>query len=376
MSWEAAAIAANAAMNAIGSTIQSGSMNRRAARVARETNALNYKMFQEGNAFNERMFNEANAWNSPINQRKMLEEAGYNPAMLFDANIGAANPVNSSSPNPAQGYTPTAPDYSTIGVNAIQSYLALKQAKKVDAETLGQQIENGYKAENLAADLALKGAQTGNLQMVTKGQELKNIVDEASLEPDILVREEQANKALADADFAAYKTKQEKLKSDLYEIYGPKEAEQQYQNLVKQGGVLDEQKNTLFEEGRKYKAEGAAATSNAETNRLVGRSVAASNYAQAQKAYKESIMQDMRNDIYKRYGNQEAYWNLERLISNAQYDEAKRYLLSYDAKWVKEHPNVTSWSKYIQGIFGELQSTVNTGISAAGAVEGAKVLAK
>ena len=80
--WAVPAITAAAQL--YGSQYQADSMNRRAARVARETNALNYKMFQEGNMFNEYMFDKANRWNSPANQRKMLEEAGYNPAMLFE----------------------------------------------------------------------------------------------------------------------------------------------------------------------------------------------------------------------------------------------------------------------------------------------------
>ncbi|QCS36422.1 minor capsid protein [Capybara microvirus Cap3_SP_363] len=67
----------------VGASINASAQNK--------TNEMNYKMFKEGNEFNEYMVDKQNQWNldqwnreneynSPVNQVRLLREAGINPA--------------------------------------------------------------------------------------------------------------------------------------------------------------------------------------------------------------------------------------------------------------------------------------------------------
>lgn len=345
MSWEAAAIAANAAMNAIGSTVQSGAMNRRAARVARETNALNYKMFQEGNAFNERMFNEANKWNSPVNQRKMLQEAGYNPAMLFDANIGAANPVSSASANAAQGYTPNAPDYSQIGMNAIQSFLALKQADKLSAETENQKIKNLYEADTLSSALALQAAQTGNLNSLTTGQEIQNEINDNTKNWQEENIRGKAVEQLHKASIADFQQQQEEMKAKVLQKYGMQKGEQELKNLQKEYDVLAAKEGTEFAQQYMYKKTGDAAWLNAKTSQAVGVSqinannaTAANQLQQASEAEQRTNYQKMVNKVYETFGPGKAAAEFIQLVNQGKLTDAQAMKTFYEA-----HQKEATW---------------------------------
>lgn len=59
--------------------------NRFNLKIARETNASNYKIAQEANALTHQMMLEQMKYSSPSEQRRMLQEAGYNPALYGDS---------------------------------------------------------------------------------------------------------------------------------------------------------------------------------------------------------------------------------------------------------------------------------------------------
>lgn len=103
-----------AALIGAGATILSGAtqaaiggrMNRRAVKWAREQNQLNQQFAREQNQWNLDLWNKANQYNSPLEQRRRLEAAGYNP-VLYDAHgnlsetpIASANLANQQSPAP------------------------------------------------------------------------------------------------------------------------------------------------------------------------------------------------------------------------------------------------------------------------------------
>lgn len=103
-----------AALIGAGATILSGAtqaavggkMNRRSVKWAREQNQLNQQFAREQNQWNLDLWNKANNYNSPLEQRRRLEAAGYNP-VLFDANgnlsetpIASANLANQQAPQP------------------------------------------------------------------------------------------------------------------------------------------------------------------------------------------------------------------------------------------------------------------------------------
>lgn len=109
------------------------------------------QMQREQNAWNEKMWNLNNEWNSPANQRKLLEEAGYNPAALKDS--------TATSNNPAQGVNPPniqAPQIDTQPIiSAIQTSL---QAKQVDNDK--QRLENEY-------DIGMYNAETQRIKALS-----------------------------------------------------------------------------------------------------------------------------------------------------------------------------------------------------------------
>lgn len=109
------------------------------------------KLQREQNEWNEKMWNLNNDWNSPANQRKLLEEAGYNPAALKDS--------TATSNSPAQGVNPPniqAPQIDTQPIiSAIQTSL---QSKQVANEQ--ERINNDY-------EIGMYDAQTRRIKALS-----------------------------------------------------------------------------------------------------------------------------------------------------------------------------------------------------------------
>lgn len=99
------------------------------------------------------MIAEQNAYNSPANQRKLLEEAGLNPMLMYQN--GSSQSIQSEVANPQ---VPDAPRYSGTGeiisggvqkgIDTMMSLAQLRllesQIRKTDSETAGQDISNRY----------------------------------------------------------------------------------------------------------------------------------------------------------------------------------------------------------------------------------------
>lgn len=106
---------------------------------------------REQNLWNEKMWHLNNDWNSPANQRKLLEEAGYNPAALKDS--------TATSNSPAQGVNPPnlqAPQVDTQPIiSAIQTTL---QSKQVNNEQ--ERIHNDY-------EIGMYDAQTRRIKALS-----------------------------------------------------------------------------------------------------------------------------------------------------------------------------------------------------------------
>ena len=106
---------------------------------------------QKQNEWNEKMWHLNNDWNSPANQRKLLEQAGYNPAALKD--------TTATSNSPAQGVNPPniqAPQIDTQPIiSAIQTSL---QSKQVNNEQ--ERIDNDY-------EIGMYDAQTRRIKALS-----------------------------------------------------------------------------------------------------------------------------------------------------------------------------------------------------------------
>lgn len=103
-----------AALIGAGATILSGAtqaavggkMNKRAVKWAREQNRLNQEFAREQNQWNLDFWHKANVYNSPLEQRRRLEAAGYNPVLLdlngnlSETPIASSNLANQVAPMP------------------------------------------------------------------------------------------------------------------------------------------------------------------------------------------------------------------------------------------------------------------------------------
>lgn len=128
------------------------------------TNAANYRINERNinaakeaatTAFNRQrqLIQEQNEYNSFSNQRKLMEEAGYNPNSLVGGAAGSA--VSSGSTNAPQAEIPSpipmqaakfqfAQDFANIKSVLADAKLKEAQTEKTNSETVGQNIENDF----------------------------------------------------------------------------------------------------------------------------------------------------------------------------------------------------------------------------------------
>nr|DAN44684.1 MAG TPA: DNA pilot protein VP2 [Microviridae sp.] len=144
-----------------GSGAQS-SANRTNLQIARETNQMQYQMFQEQNAFNERMYNQMQQYNTPAAQMQRYNDAGINP-YIAAGNVQSGNAQSAlQSAQPLQLHTAQVQpvdafkdSFSQIG-NVISQYaqneLALSQAQKNRAEAGWVDRLNGAQLNKMSAE--------------------------------------------------------------------------------------------------------------------------------------------------------------------------------------------------------------------------------
>lgn len=146
-----------AGVSSIGNFILGQNNNQKISGENAKNRMFAYNMYQDQKWTQDKWRREDKAWNSYKNQRRLLEEAGYNPNALFNsASTLSASNGSASAPSgstPSTGY-PTAPrfdiDPGLINVFA-DARLKESQAKNIDAntsktesETIGQDLQNSY----------------------------------------------------------------------------------------------------------------------------------------------------------------------------------------------------------------------------------------
>lgn len=131
----------------------------------------NKKLADYQNDINIENWNMQNEYNSPVNQRKRLEEAGINPAVLGGQNTGNAGQI-------AQ-YQRAGVDISQSMLNGAQLAVLAAQARKSNAEAANTEAQNPY--AGATAQAILDGylntnektkADTGKVIAETKNVEL------------------------------------------------------------------------------------------------------------------------------------------------------------------------------------------------------------
>lgn len=165
--------------NSIFNWWQQDRANKQNIAMQRETNALNYKIFQE-----------TNAYNSPQNQVAMLRAAGINPVTAYG---GLSQTAKAVSPNMEAPRTQAAlMDMSSLMPTLLQTIQTLQTQRKTEEEIKSLQMENAFKNDNLRSELenkvlSNKSLSQGivinyeNLQIAKKQLELQGLTVHADL---------------------------------------------------------------------------------------------------------------------------------------------------------------------------------------------------
>lgn len=114
--------------------------------LTRETNQLNYQMFQEQNAFNEEQarlaFQRESAYNSEAAQVARMKQAGINPAVAFGQSTGVSSP-SASAGSPIPMDAPISNFSATRSFDATMNGIAQGENLKAIAETVkGLNVDN------------------------------------------------------------------------------------------------------------------------------------------------------------------------------------------------------------------------------------------
>lgn len=152
--------------------------------IQKQTLNQQIQLQQQQNEWNEKMWHLNNEWNSPANQRKLLEEAGYNPAALKDS--------TATSNSPAQGVNPPnlqAPQIDTQPIiSAIQTSL---QSKQVNNEQ--ERINNDY-------EIGMYDAQTRRIKALSDVEDV-NKPNRRNVEKNIERTEQDIENMKAQNDY-------------------------------------------------------------------------------------------------------------------------------------------------------------------------------
>lgn len=260
-------------------------------------NAMSYQMFQEGNQFNRQeaidAFNRSYEASKYATQKKNMEAAGLNPAMMFGEGNTIQPPQSQAgsslgAPSMASNIGMTVPGLDLSGLSQIANSLkSLADAKKSGAEVDEiyamlqekvkdqvlrneyQEIINSYQGKksaaeiaNLLEDIEVKYTQIDN--MIKEGRliEAKTALEKVNKE----IADENKLKAKADREIAeSLAARREEYTNNIL-----KKQEEDIKTTVKLGQMYDKQGVASLQSAAAALMQGKAALNNAEVNRLNG----------------------------------------------------------------------------------------------------------
>lgn len=165
------------------------------------TNIMNSSENEEQRKFQQQMQREQNYYNSPINQRQMLEQAGYSPAAYLDGT--KAEGVGGSTPNVIPYQAPQMEDFYNNTLNAV------------------------YARKKMEADIERENADTARTLWDLD-------VDKQSVVDTLNQRYYESRKAFASATIQEEQAK-------LLQLYGDKKNQELINNLVAATNKLNEE---------------------------------------------------------------------------------------------------------------------------------------
>lgn len=166
------------------------------------SNAINGYQVNKQNEQNQRNWREQNEYNKPINQRKRMEEAGFNPALMVGGGTGSSG--NASPQAPVQRREV---DLSSMA-NVVNTYLDLKQKdaniENTRENTVGQSIGNAMKWRDEKAQ-AYEFGETPKDEIFGKSirkrsidktyEQLQNNVDTQKIDQEVKGTQADSNRA-------------------------------------------------------------------------------------------------------------------------------------------------------------------------------------
>ena len=234
------------------------SANKTNLQIARETNALNAQLQREVNQQNLDIFNRQLDYNSPAEQRRMLEEAGYNPASYTDKGSSSPSP---SAPNMVAPHMERAEVSPYLGfaqdaANMASVFKLTSEAEKAKQEADYQKKQNAVFDEMMKYEFESRG-------LANKWQDLQNrFADETY--------EDRARKILNEADKELELKNELHMKNALLELYGEREYKAKINQLEEQAKLWKEQGKTEITKQELNKSLGKKAISDAQLNAIQG----------------------------------------------------------------------------------------------------------
>lgn len=206
---------------------------------------------QKARDFQERMWNAQNAYNSPANQRKLAQEAGYNPYLLVSNGLGSgAGSVGSAPMSGAPDVAKVSPVNPMSGLGAASDTFAsmVRMLPQVEQVESNKRLQSSQIVKNLTDsiikaydELGPKGAQ----DVWSKIAPYLKSIDLSGSRSDI-----RFNEFLKDELSARYNLDMDSLNKEIEYNLGKKYGEQKIQaNLQKLSFEISEivgRLNTMY----------------------------------------------------------------------------------------------------------------------------------
>ena len=302
--------------------------------IARENNQTAIDIASRNNELSQQMFLRQLEYASPSEQRRMLEEAGYNPNLYA---LGASAPAASSpSLQQPQLNTPTlqaplslAQSLTQFGQSVGSLYSIAADADLKKAQSTNQKIRNDFEVGQQIASLRSAGADA-------EAKELANTYNHYTMS-DRILNAKMTNEVLdADKRLKIANALHQEIKNQYADELSQKELAQLDKaiDLLVAQGLTETTKQELNRMGisdyisqiayRKTKA--AIERYDAETRRIVGNSQASSNFAAAENLRSQSglnrivaSIQQRDLDYLKKHDYAKVAYELDKLRNEAEY---------------------------------------------------------
>lgn len=324
----------------LGSAAQS-SANKVNLQINRENNLFNANQAMLQRNFEERMMREQMKYNSPASQRKMAEEAGFNPLDVYGniAGVSAGSGASASSASPL-GVSPVTalPNAVSSGLSASAEVARLmSETEKNNKETENIDLQN--KVFMKQKELEFKALGLQNVWQEFENQYQKDTlpfrIKGAALTNDIMI---------ANMDLTKEQAKQVTYQNFLTRFFGvPMQAAQlnkliaEVDNIMSDKHLKDKQyevqealKGYYHDAGKAQLISAAANMINANTyaslapaNREYLQACALSAREQAKVNSKIAEYKANENAIYNFFGFSASWYELEMLKNKAHASEAE-----------------------------------------------------